>query len=148
MPITSPSQWPANGTILQQPAYSIISGLPSFTTSTKLDLDVVKIIFLLSMSIYLQYTLMSRNTPYPEFGYFIKKQTFLSFSHYFMFDRIICVLIRIKVRGHLVMSIIQFMSLISVPFWTFNISIFTDYYLLFCDYPTIYAANFIPSRTL
>ena len=35
-----------------------------------------------------------------------------------MFDRIMCVLVRIKVRGHLVMSIIQFMNLISVHFWT------------------------------
>ena len=35
-----------------------------------------------------------------------------------MFDRIVCVLVRIKVRGHLVMSIIQFMNLISVHFWT------------------------------
>ena len=44
------------------------------------------------------------------------KQTFFSFSYDFMFDRIICVLVRIKVRGHLVMSIIQFMNLISVHF--------------------------------
>ena len=36
-----------------------------------------------------------------------------------MFDRIICVLVRMKVRGHLVMSIIQFMHLISVHFWTY-----------------------------
>ena len=31
-----------------------------------------------------------------------------------MFDRIICVLEKIKLRGHLVMSIMQFMHLISV----------------------------------
>ena len=37
-----------------------------------------------------------------------------------MFDRIICVLVRIKVRGHLVMSIIQFINLISVHFWLFK----------------------------
>ena len=36
-----------------------------------------------------------------------------------MFDRIMCVLVKIKVRGHLVMSIIQFMNLISVHFWTY-----------------------------
>ena len=36
-----------------------------------------------------------------------------------MFDRIICVLVRIKVRGHLVMSIIQFMNLTSMHFWTY-----------------------------
>ena len=29
------------------------------------------------------------------------------------------VLVKIKVRGHLVMSIIQFMNLISVHFWTY-----------------------------
>ena len=29
-----------------------------------------------------------------------------------------CVLVSIKVRGHLVMSIIQFMNLISMHFWT------------------------------
>ena len=40
-----------------------------------------------------------------------------------MFDRIICVLVGIKVRGHLVMSFIQFMNLISVHFWTYCISI-------------------------
>ena len=36
-----------------------------------------------------------------------------------MFDRIMCVLVRIKVRGHLVMSIIQFLNFISVHFWTY-----------------------------
>ena len=36
-----------------------------------------------------------------------------------MFDRIICVLVRSKVEGHLVMSVIQFMHLISVHFWTY-----------------------------
>ena len=36
-----------------------------------------------------------------------------------MVDRIMCVLVRIKVRGHLVMSIIQFMNLISVHLWTY-----------------------------
>ena len=36
-----------------------------------------------------------------------------------MFDRIMCVLVRIKVRGHLVVSIIQLMNLISVHFWTY-----------------------------
>ena len=47
------------------------------------------------------------------------KQAFLSFSYDFMFDRIMCVLVRIKVRRHLVISIIQFMNLISVHFWTY-----------------------------
>ena len=42
------------------------------------------------------------------------RRAFLSLSYDFMFDRIICVLVRIKVRGHLVMSIIQFMHLINV----------------------------------
>ena len=42
----------------------------------------------------------------------------MSFSYDLMFDRIICVLVRIKVKGHLVMSIIQFMNLISLHFWT------------------------------
>ena len=56
---------------------------------------------------------MSRNSPNPEFGYFIQDRPICHF-HDFMFDRIICVLIRIKVRGHLVMSIMQFMRLISV----------------------------------
>ena len=37
----------------------------------------------------------------------------------FVFDIIMCVLVRIKVRGHLVMSIKQFMNLISVHFWTY-----------------------------
>ena len=46
-----------------------------------------------------------------------KRQTFLSFSFDFMFDRTICVLVRITVRVHLVMSIIQFMHFISVNFW-------------------------------
>ena len=36
-----------------------------------------------------------------------------------MVDRIMFVLVRIKVRGHLVMSIIQFMNLISVHLWTY-----------------------------
>ena len=31
-----------------------------------------------------------------------------------MFERIICVLVRIKLRGHLVMSIMQFMHLLIV----------------------------------
>ena len=62
---------------------------------------------------------MSRNAPNPEFGYFIIKQAFLSFSYDFMFEIIICVLVRIKVRGHLVMSIIQNMNIISVHFWTY-----------------------------
>ena len=43
------------------------------------------------------------------------KQDFLSFSYELMFDRIMRVLVIIKVRGHLVMSIIQFMNLISMP---------------------------------
>ena len=42
----------------------------------------------------------------------------MSFSYDFMFDRIMCVLVRIKVRGHLVMSIIQLINLISMHFWT------------------------------
>ena len=37
---------------------------------------------------------------------------------HFMFERIICVLVRIKVRGHLVF-ITQFMNLISAHIWTF-----------------------------
>ena len=45
-------------------------------------------------------TLMSRNAANPEFGYFISDR-FLSFSYDFMFDRIICVLVTIKVTGHL-----------------------------------------------
>ena len=61
---------------------------------------------------------MSRNAPSPEFGY-IKKTGFLSFSYDFMCDRIMCVLVRIKVRGHFVMSIIQFLNFISVHFWTY-----------------------------
>lgn len=37
-----------------------------------------------------------------------------------MFDRITCVSVRIKGRGHLVMSIMQFMHLISgVHFWAY-----------------------------
>ena len=48
-----------------------------------------------------------------------KTGLFLSFSYDFMFDRIVCVLVRIKVTGHLAMSIIQFMNLISVHFWTY-----------------------------
>ena len=47
------------------------------------------------------------------------KQTFFSFPYDFIFDRTISVLVRIKVTGHLVMSIIQFMNLISVHFWTY-----------------------------
>ena len=42
------------------------------------------------------------------------KTCFLSFSSDLMFDKIMCILVRIKVRGHLVMSIIQFMNIISV----------------------------------
>ena len=41
------------------------------------------------------------------------------FRYDFMFDRIMSVLVRVKVRGHLVMSIIHFMNLISVHFWTY-----------------------------
>ena len=37
-----------------------------------------------------------------------------------MFDRIMCVLVRIKVGRHLVMFIIQFMNLISVHCWTYG----------------------------
>ena len=41
-------------------------------------------------------------------------------SYEFVFNRIsICVSVRIEVRGHLVMSIIQFMHLIRVHFWTY-----------------------------
>ena len=43
------------------------------------------------------------------------KTSFLSLSYDFMFDRIMCVLVGIKVRGHLAM----FMNLISVHFWTY-----------------------------
>ena len=50
-------------------------------------------------------SLMSINAPNPEFVYF------LSFLHDSMLDEIICVLVRIKVRGHLVMSIIQFLPI-------------------------------------
>ena len=63
---------------------------------------------------------MPRNAPNPEFGEFYIRQTFFFFISYdFMFDRIMCVLVRNKVRGHFVMSIIQFMRLISVHFWTY-----------------------------
>ena len=55
---------------------------------------------------------MSRNAPSPEFGY-LKNTGFLSFSHDFMSDRIMCVLVRIKVRGHFANSIIQFLNFIS-----------------------------------
>ena len=34
----------------------------------------------------------------------------MSFSYDFMFDRIVCLLVGIKVSGHLVKSIIQFMN--------------------------------------
>ena len=61
---------------------------------------------------------MSRNAPDPEFGTSYKTGLLL-FSFDFMFDSIMCVLVRVKVRGHLVMSIIQFMNLISVHFWTY-----------------------------
>ena len=43
--------------------------------------------------------LMSRIASNPEFGYPHVKQTFLSFSYDFMFDILICVLVRIKVSG-------------------------------------------------
>ena len=51
---------------------------------------------------------MSRNVPNPLIWLLYIRQTFLPFSHVFMSDRIICVLVRVKVRGHLVMSIVQF----------------------------------------
>ena len=40
----------------------------------------------------------------------------MPFSYDFMFDRIMCLLVRIKIRGHLAMSIKQFKNLISVHF--------------------------------
>ena len=45
--------------------------------------------------------------------------------------RIICVLVKIKVRRHLVMSIIQFMNVISVHFWA-KVALF-DYFLWLKD---------------
>ena len=35
-----------------------------------------------------------------------------------MFDRIICVWVRIRVRGHFVMSIVKSMHLVSLHSWT------------------------------
>ena len=52
-----------------------------------------------------------------------------------MFDRIIGVLVRIKVREHLVMSTIPFMNLISVHIWTY----------LYSNLLVISAAIFQPS---
>ena len=64
---------------------------------------------------------MFRSAPNLEFGGVLHiKQVFLSSSYNFMFDRILCVLVRIKVKGHFVMSTIQFMNLISVHFWTYS----------------------------
>ena len=61
---------------------------------------------------------MSRNAPNPDLCTSYKTGLLDIFIYDFMFDRIMCVLVRIKVTGHLVMSIIQFMNLISVHFWT------------------------------
>ena len=74
---------------------------------------------------------MSRNAPNPEFGYFIQERPLCHF-HDFMFDRIMCVVVRNKDRRHLEMSIIKFTNLISVHFWT---------YLINCSHTTLCASS-------
>ena len=61
------------------------------------------------------------------------KTDLLSFSYEIMFDRIICVLVRIYVKGHFVMSIIQFMHLIRMNLWIYlyHFDYFTTVYVLF-----------------
>ena len=46
-------------------------------------------------------------------------QGYLTFSHYFIFDRILCVLLTFYQRGHFVMLIIRKLNLISVQSWAY-----------------------------
>ena len=46
----------------------------------------------------------------------------VSFSYYFIFDRIICVLVTFWERGHFVMLMIKSLHLINLHFWTYLLS--------------------------
>ena len=50
--------------------------------------------------------------------HFMNKHHKESFSYYFIFDRIICVLVIFWERGHFVMLIIKSLRLINLHFWT------------------------------
>ena len=43
----------------------------------------------------------------------------VSFSYYFIFDRIMCVLVTLWERGHFVMLIVRSMHLINLHFWIY-----------------------------
>ena len=49
----------------------------------------------------------------------MNKRHKVSFSYYFIFDRIICVLVTFWERGHFVMLIIKSLHLINLHFWTY-----------------------------
>ena len=56
-----------------------------------------------------------------------KTERFASFIYLtFIYDRIICLLVRIYGMGHLVMSIIQLTHLINAHFWTYLLPIRTE----------------------
>ena len=52
--------------------------------------------------------------------HFMNKHHKVSFSYYFIFDRIICVLATFWERGHFVMLIIKSLHLINLHFWTYR----------------------------
>ena len=51
--------------------------------------------------------------------HFMNKHHKVSFSYYFIFDRIICVLVTFWERGHFVILIIKSLHLINLHFWTY-----------------------------
>ena len=54
--------------------------------------------------------------------HFMNKHHKVSFSYYFIFDRIICVLVTFWERGHFVMLMIKSLHLINLHFWTYLLS--------------------------
>ena len=50
---------------------------------------------------------------------FMNKHHKVSFSYYFIFDRIIYILVTFWERGHFVMLIIKSLHLINLHFWTY-----------------------------
>ena len=55
--------------------------------------------------------------------HFVNKHHKVSFSYYFIFDRIVCVLVTFWERGHFVMLIIKSLHLINLHFWTYLLTI-------------------------
>ena len=62
----------------------------------------------------------------PEMQAEMNKHHKVSFSYYFIFDRIICVLVTFLERGHFVVLVIKSMHLINLHFRTYLVPIYLD----------------------